>query len=131
MALRDTIKELCKKKGVTMAEAERDLGFAKGYFSKLDKTSPTSGRIRTIAEYFGVSPSVLLLRDYEDVFKAKIDYKEGYYSEPDAAEAAQEAFDNPDLKALFDAAKGARPEDIKAATAVLLALKAKENGGNE
>lgn len=128
MALRDTIKELCKKKGVTMAEAERDLGFAKGYLSKLDKSSPSSERIKVIAEYLGVSPSMLLLRNYIDEKIEEI--SEGHYVKPGAAKAAQEAFDNPDMKALFDAARGASAEDIRAACAVLLALKAK-NGTNE
>ena len=129
MALKDTIKKLCKKKGVTMAEAERDLGFAKGYLSKLDKSSPTSGRIRVIAEYFGVSPSILLLRNYVDEQIEEIE--EGHYVKPGAAKAAQEAFDNPDMKALFDAARGASAEDIRAACAVLLALKAKNGGNNQ
>lgn len=123
MALKDTIKELCKRKGVTMAEAERDLGFAKGYLSKLDKTSPTSKRIRMIAEYFGVDPSILLLRDFVDGQIEEIE--SGHYVNPDAAKAAQEAFDDPDMRALFDAARGASAEDIRAACAVLLALKAK------
>jgi transcriptional regulator with XRE-family HTH domain len=129
MALRDTIKELCKKKGVTMAEAERDLGFAKGYLSKLDKSSPSSERIKVIAEYLGVSPSMLLLRNYIDEKIEEI--SEGHYVNPGAAKAAQEAFDNPDMKALFDAARGASAEDIRAACAVLLALKAKNGGNNQ
>ena len=41
----------------------------------------------------------------------------------EASRAAQEAFDDPDLRILFDAAKGSRPEDIRMAAEMLRRLK--------
>lgn len=52
----------------------------------------------------------------------------GYYLNPKTAQAAQEIFENRDLRVLFDAARNASPEDLKTATNVLKALMAKEKG---
>lgn len=51
-----------------------------------------------------------------------------YYIDDDTAQTAQEIFENKDLKLLFEAARTASPEDLKAAQTLLLALKAKEQG---
>lgn len=128
MKLKEAVKRLCKERGITLAQVEKDLGFSKGYLSKIDQSAPSVNRIKMLAKYFGVALSELMVVEIPDI---EIHFEEGYYPDRDTARAAQEAFKNPDLKALFDAAKGASAEDIKAATAVLLALKAKENGGNE
>lgn len=53
--LHQRIKELCKRKGVSINKLEYDLGFAKGYVSKLNTSIPSVENARKIAEYFGVS----------------------------------------------------------------------------
>lgn len=60
MTLRDIIKELCKKKGISVNKLESDLGFAKGYVSKLDKSTPNSAKLQSISEYFNVSLDYLM-----------------------------------------------------------------------
>lgn len=60
MTLRDTIKELCKNKGISINKLESDLGFAKGYVSKLDKSTPNSSKLHSISEYFNVSLDYLI-----------------------------------------------------------------------
>ncbi|MCD8207608.1 MAG: helix-turn-helix domain-containing protein [Bacteroidales bacterium] len=50
---------------------------------------------------------------------------EGYYTDGDTAEIAQEIFDNHDLRVLFDAARDASPEDLKTTYNMLMALKKK------
>lgn len=97
MDLKERIKELCKEKGISLNKLEADCGVAKGYISKLDKSSPSVATIQRIADYLGVSLDYLI--------------KGEYYSNPETAQAAQEAFDK--YKILFDAAEGSRPEDIR------------------
>ena len=46
-----------------------------------------------------------------------------YYTDPETAQIAQEIFDDPELHALFDAARDSKPENLKAAAAMLKALK--------
>lgn len=46
-----------------------------------------------------------------------------YYIDEETAKMAQAAFDDPNLRVLFDAAEGSRPEDIKLAADFLMRLK--------
>lgn len=60
MTLKERIKELCKKNGISMNKLEDECGFAKGYVSKLDKSVPNSGKLQLIADYFNVSLDYLM-----------------------------------------------------------------------
>lgn len=60
MTLRDTIKELCKRDGISLNKLEIELGFAKGYISKLDKSTPNSSKLQKIADHFNVSLDYLM-----------------------------------------------------------------------
>ena len=53
-SLKEHIKGLCKKNGISMRKAERDIGLAQGYLSKIDSVSPSSKNLQAIADYFGV-----------------------------------------------------------------------------
>lgn len=58
--MKDRIKALCKKKGVSMNTAEKEIGLAKGYISKLDKSNPNMTTLQKMADYFGVSVEYLI-----------------------------------------------------------------------
>ncbi len=60
MTLRDTIKKLCKDNCISINKLESDLEFAKGYISKLDKSTPNSAKLQKIADYFSVSLDFLM-----------------------------------------------------------------------
>lgn len=60
MNLKDRIQKLCKDGGVSMNKVETDLGFGKGYISKLGKSTPNATKIRAIADYFGTSVDYLM-----------------------------------------------------------------------
>lgn len=49
-----------------------------------------------------------------------------YYTNPETAEIAQQIYEDKELRALFDAARDASPEDLQAVHMMLKALKAKE-----
>lgn len=51
----DKIKIICKAKKITISKLEDDLGFAKGYIYKLDKSSPSVENAKKIADYLHVS----------------------------------------------------------------------------
>ena len=55
----ETIRQLCKKKGVSVHKMEMDLGFANGYVRKLNGKVP-SDRLEAMANYFGVPMDELL-----------------------------------------------------------------------
>lgn len=62
----EKIKALCRGKGVTVAQAERECGFAKGSLSKIDKHKPSYEKLDTLSRYFGQDVFSLLLEDEPD-----------------------------------------------------------------
>lgn len=58
----ERVNKLCKEKGMTIKELERQLHFANGYIRNVSIRGyrPKANRLNTIAEYFGVSPEYLL-----------------------------------------------------------------------
>lgn len=60
MDLKERIKELCKNKRISMNLLEQELGFGKGYISKLGQSTPNTLKIQKIADYFGVTVDYLM-----------------------------------------------------------------------
>ena len=52
MDLKERIQELCRQNNISMNKAETDLGFGKGYISKLGKSTPNATKIHKLADYF-------------------------------------------------------------------------------
>ena len=121
MDLKDRIQELCKCRRTSMNKVESDLGFGKGYISKLGKSTPNAKKIQQIADYFDVSVDYLMNGEEPE-------NGERYYLSDETAAMAQELFENRELRVLFDAARTATPEDLKTTYDLLLALKRKERG---
>lgn len=116
MDLYERIKKLCDNKGVVPTVVERELGFGRGYIGKLRNMKPSAERLNRLAEYFGVSYAYL----------AGVEESEqpaGYYLDTETAELAQELFNNSDVRVLFDAARGSRPENLRIAADLLRRLK--------
>ena len=80
----------------------------------------THERLQKIADYFHVSVDYLLTG--KDTPKESQSGKI-YYFDDETAEAAQELFESKEMRLLFDAAKGSRPEDLKMAEDFLRRLK--------
>lgn len=70
MTLRERIKMLCKQRGTSLNKVETECGFAKGYLSKLDKSTPNMAYLQKIAECLGVTTDYLLTGEE----KEKADY---------------------------------------------------------
>lgn len=60
MTLRERIKDLCKSNGISLNKLEKDCGFATGYLSKLDKSTPNSSKLQIVADHLHVSLDYLL-----------------------------------------------------------------------
>ena len=58
----EIIKELAKRKKMSIRQLEITLGYSNGYFSKWKKVSPNSEGLRKVADYFDVSVDYLLGR---------------------------------------------------------------------
>ena len=75
---------------------------------------PRMGKVQALADYFHV-PKSALLEEHKD---------DSYYIDPETAKKAQELFDDPNLRVLFDAARDSKPEDLQKAADYLKAAKA-------
>lgn len=60
MTLRERIKKLCKQNGISLNQLEMECGFAKGYLSKLDKSTPNMAYLQKAADRLGVTTDYLL-----------------------------------------------------------------------
>lgn len=119
MGLYDKIQELCEKQGIAITALEKELGWGRGSIGKLKKGASTStDRLQALAEYFHVSTDYLL-----EVQNLGPQNDTGWYINNETAKAAQDVFDDPDLRILFDAARDSRPEDIRMAAEMLKRLK--------
>ena len=116
----ERVKSLSKERRIPISRLEKDLGYSNGYIGQLRKGVFPSDRLQQIAEYLNVTPDYLLNGD------EKKESKEKYYLNDETAQAAQEIFENEDLRVLFDAARDASPEDLKTTYNMLMALKRKE-----
>lgn len=80
MELRDNIKELATQRKISIAELERTLGFGNGSISKWNKQSPSTEKLKKVADYFDVSTDYLLDREpsknisVEDALKTVMSY---------------------------------------------------------
>ena len=106
--------------GFKDADVAKATGIYKSTFSdwKYGRSVPKIDKLQKIADFLGVSVSVLMNDDVQtDV------HDDGYYLDKDTAAVAQDIFDDSDLRALFDAAKDSRPQDLQMAADLLRRLK--------
>lgn len=113
----DRILELCHERHLPVSRVERQLQFSNGYFKSLQEGKLPAERLFAVADYFGVSPEYLLTGE-----------RKTYYFNDETAEVAQDIFDDPDLHALFDAAKDSSPENLRLAAEMLKRLKETNRG---
>ena len=110
------VKELRKKKGIQQKELAIEIGVSRPTVSdwEANKKDPSGERLRRLAEYFGVDELVILGRGVVDLSKPQTD---------DVWELREELRRSPDMRVLFSAARTASPDHIRAAAAMLKALK--------
>lgn len=114
---------LLQKYGVSTYKVSKETGIAQSVFSawKSGISTPKQDKMQKIAEYFNVSVEYLMTGKEKEG-------GETYYLNEETAEMAQAIFENKELRALFDTARTASPDDLATAHNMLLALKRKEQG---
>ena len=95
-------------KGMKDADVVKATGIPKSTFSEWKKGTyqPKEAKRRKIAELFGVT------LEYLDT--GEVDEEDGYYLNPETAAEAQEMFEDPDMRALFDMKRNMDPKKFKA-----------------
>ena len=105
MEFKDALKALRHKANLSQLELSKKLGFSPALIGMYEsgKRMPSYEALETIADFFNVSTDYLTGRDD----------KSTYYLDPEAAQIAQEIYDNPDLRILFDASRKVSKEDLQ------------------
>lgn len=102
--LYEKIRKLCKEKGVTVTEVERELGFGRGSLSKIDKHKPSNEKIKALADYFGISQ--------DELTGVQTDAPLVYYYDAETMKLAEALHKNKELRVLFDAAQDISSDDL-------------------
>lgn len=118
MDLYERVCVVAKEKGYSINKLEKECGFARSYISKFRTITPSAENLQKVANALGVSVDYIM----------KGEDAEKYYLNDETAEIAQEIYENKEMRILFDAARDAEPDDLKAVYDMLLHLKRKEKG---
>lgn len=119
------LRRIAYEHGKSQVQISKELGINKATISSwMNGTRiPRMDKIDLLCHYFNVSRTDIM--EPQDVEKSQ--QLPEYYINQETARMAQTIFENKELRALFDAAQDAKPDDLKTAYDVLLALKRKEN----
>lgn len=105
-------------KGLKDSDVAKGTGIRSSVFSdwKKGRYKLKYDKLQRIAEFLGVTTDQLtgVQTDVQP---------DGYYVNEDTARTAQQIFDDPYLRILFDAAQDSRPEDLQMAADLLRRLK--------
>lgn len=119
-------KVLRTSRGFTQTEIAKAIGISRSTIGMYETglREPDFETLEKIADFFNVDIDYLLGRTNKTTMLSET--SKAYYLNPETAQMAQELFENKELRALFSTARNAKPEDLKTAADVLLALKRKE-----
>lgn len=117
MTFYERLEQLRKERGISQSKLERELGFSNGSISKWKTSMPTLERCSALADYFGVSVEYLQTGEQPS----------GYYLNDETARIAQEIFDDPHKRALFDASRNATPEALDLVAKMLEQMQKEQN----
>lgn len=110
--------KVCASKGLKASDVSRATGIRSGVFSdwKAGRYTPKADKMKLIADFLGIPVEPLLTG-------VQTNEQPGYYIDNETAAVAQEIFDKPGMRILFDAARDSRPEDLQMAADLLKRLK--------
>lgn len=135
LKLYENIKDRRLKLGLTQTQLAEKLGYAdKSMIAKIEKgqVDLSQSKIVAFAEALCTTPGELMgwedddLRKYNfHLFGSDIDEGQPYYLDPEVAELAQQLYERPEMRVLFDASKDATAEDVQMAADLLNRLSKK------
>lgn len=117
----ENLKYYLTKYDISQADLAKRLGVTPTSVSNwaTGQKTPRMDKVDAMCEIFNCKRS--------DLMEERID-DDGYYLDPETAKKAQELFDNPKMRLLFDAARDSKPEDLQMAADLLYRLKASTLG---
>ena len=128
----ETIYERIRRLRQEHNMSQDDLAKKTGYTSRstinkieAGKIDISRAKIKVFADALGVTPAYLM--GWEDV----PDQTQGYYTDPEVAELAEELRTNPELKVLFSTSRDLTKEQMQEAYDYIKYLKSKETNNDD
>lgn len=100
------VRNLCKEKGISISSLEKKCGFANGYLNPKKLSKLPYDRALLIADVLNISVDFLMTGEEKGG-------STGYYFNEETAKAAQEMFEDEDMRSLFDMKRNMPPERFK------------------
>lgn len=129
MAIGERIKQKRNELGMTLEDVAKISGVSRQTIQRYESgviSNIPSDRIESIAKSLCVSPAYLMGWDEEEKEKDN-----AYYLDPEAAQIAQEVFERPQMKVLFDASRKVSAEDLDLVINMLDRMKKAETHEDE
>lgn len=119
----ERIRRLRQERNMSQDDLAKKTGYtSRSTINKIEagKIDISRAKIKVFADALGVTPAYLM--GWEDA----PDQIQGYYTDPEVAELAEELRTNPKYRLLFDASKDLSKEDINFVVDMIERLKARE-----
>lgn len=102
----EIFEKLVESNGISTYKVSKETGIATATFSdwKSGKSIPKRDKLQKIADYFGVT------LEYLTSGKEEIEFD---YLNEESRQIAKDAYNNPELRILFNASKEVSPEDLR------------------
>ena len=112
----ENLRNYLASNGYTQADMARYMRVSTATAAKwyTGQTMPRVDKIQSLCNWLGIEKSDLLEEKVGD---------SRYYINPETARIAQQIYDDPDLRVLFDAAEDVSPESIRLAAEMLRRMK--------
>lgn len=121
MDVKDVLRNRRIELGMTLKQVADAVGVSEGTVSRWesgDIDNMRRDRIAALSKVLNLDP--LIIMGMDDVGNNR---QPNYYFDDATTQAAQELFDNSDLRALLDAARGNTADNLKLATEMLTRMK--------
>lgn len=137
VTLGEIIRTYRQSHHMSMSDFAKVSGLSKTYIHQLEKNQhPTTGKpivptlqtIKQVADAMGRDVTKMFYEIY-GYMPVEENQEDPYYLNPETAKIAQEVFDDPDLRMLFDASRDSKPEDIRMAAEMLRRFKQTNSDG--
>lgn len=113
------LKKIRLNHNLTQAELAKQLGISRSSVGMYEsgEREPDFETLETIADFFNVDMNYLLGNESRSI----------YYLDPEAAAIAQEVYERPEMRMLFDASRKISPEDMDLVISMIDRLKKDES----
>ena len=124
----ERLKELMALKGLRQIDIAEKTGLGKSAISQYvsGKITPKQDKVYILAEGLNVSPTWLMGYDVPMERSSRESFNNGYYTDSEVAQIAEELRTNPDRRILFDASKDLNKDDIDTVLKIIDGLKARD-----